>query len=87
VAAIPSLHAGYALLFSLYLWRMVPRWSRPVLAVYPVAMAFALVYTGEHYVVDCVAGWLYAIVTFVAINYVFDRRERRAVVPAPALAD
>jgi membrane-associated phospholipid phosphatase len=50
-------------------------------------MSFALVYTGEHYVVDCVAGWLYAIVTFVAINYVFDRRERRAVVPAPALAD
>jgi membrane-associated phospholipid phosphatase len=87
VAAMPSLHAGYAVLFSLYLWRLVPRWVRPVLAVYPVAMSFALVYTGEHYIVDCIAGWVYAIVTFVAVNYVFDRRRRRAVAPAPALAD
>ena len=62
-----------ALLLSLYLWRIVPRWARPVLAVYPVAMAWALVYTGEHYVVDCVAGWVYAVVVFVGVNLVFDR--------------
>jgi membrane-associated phospholipid phosphatase len=85
VAAMPSLHAGFALLFSLYLWRIVPRFVRPVLAVYPLAMGFALVYAGEHYVVDCIAGWVYATITFVAVNYVFDWRERR--VPAPALAD
>ncbi len=28
VAAMPSLHAGFALLITLYLWRLVPRWSR-----------------------------------------------------------
>jgi membrane-associated phospholipid phosphatase len=50
-------------------------------------MSFALVYTGEHYVVDCIAGAAYAIVTFVAVNYVFDRRGRRATATAPALAD
>jgi len=76
VAAMPSLHAGYALLFSMFLWPIVPRWARPLLAVYPVAMAWALVYTGEHYVVDCLAGWLYAIVAYVAVNEVFDRRSR-----------
>ena len=36
VAAMPSLHAAFALLFSLYLWRLVPRWWRPLLALYPV---------------------------------------------------
>ena len=78
VAAMPSLHAGYALLLSLYFWRPAPRWARPLLALYPVAMAWALVYTGEHYVVDCVAGWIYAVAVFVGVNAVLDRREAAA---------
>ncbi len=82
VAAMPSLHAGYALLLSLFLWSVVPRWVRPLLAVYPLAMAFALVYLGEHYLVDCVAGWIYAVVAFVAVNVVFARRDQRTIVTA-----
>ena len=87
VAAMPSLHAAYALLIALYLWRLVPAWSRVLLALYPPAMAFALVYSGEHYVVDIVAGWIYAAVVFVACNWAFDRRHAHAsaapvVVPA-----
>jgi membrane-associated phospholipid phosphatase len=62
VAAVPSLHAAYTLLFSLTLWRLVPRWARTLLAAYPVAMAFALVYTAEHYLVDVLLGWVYALV-------------------------
>jgi membrane-associated phospholipid phosphatase len=87
VAAMPSLHAGYALLIVLYLWRLVPRWSRPLLALYPPAMAFSLVYSGEHYVVDCVAGWAYAVTTFVAVNLVYEYRARRVTALEPALAD
>ena len=87
VAAMPSLHAAYALLVALYLWRLVPRWARPLLALYPPAMAFALVYSGEHYVVDCVAGWVYATATFVAVNLWFERRARRVPALEPALAD
>jgi len=74
VAAMPSLHAGYAMLFALFFWSLTPWWGKPVIALYPLAMAFALVYTGEHYVVDCVAGWIYAIVAFVVVNAIFDRR-------------
>jgi membrane-associated phospholipid phosphatase len=87
VAAMPSLHAGYALLVTLYLWRLVPRWGRALLAAYPPAMAFALVYSGEHYVVDCLAGWVYATVAFVAVNLWFERRSRRVLALEPALAD
>jgi hypothetical protein len=68
VAAIPSLHAAYSLLITLYLWRLVPRWARIPLALYPIAMAFALVYSGEHYFIDCVVGWIYAVVVFVAVE-------------------
>ena len=87
VAAMPSLHAGYSLLIVLYLWRLVPRWWRPLLALYPPVMAFSLVYTGEHYVVDCVAGWAYAVATFVAVNLVFEYRARRVTALEPAYAD
>jgi hypothetical protein len=87
VAAMPSLHAAYALLVALYLWRLVPRWARAPLALYPLAMTFALVYSGEHYVADCVVGWLYALVAFAAVNVVADRAHVRAAEPAAALAD
>jgi membrane-associated phospholipid phosphatase len=87
VAAMPSLHSAFALLFSLYLWRLVPRYVRPVLALYPVVMSLALVYLGEHYVIDCVAGWVYAAVAFVSVNWAFERRARRALRLEPAPAD
>jgi membrane-associated phospholipid phosphatase len=59
VAAMPSLHGGYSFLFSLFLWQYARR-TRWLLLAYPVAMAFTLVYSGEHYVIDILAGWLYA---------------------------
>jgi|SRR5579884_309820 len=87
VAAMPSLHAGYALLLALFLWRMVPWWARPLLALYPAAMAFSLVYGGEHYVVDCIAGWAYAVVTYVAVEHAFAWRAQRRTYLEPVLAD
>ncbi|MDX6475913.1 MAG: hypothetical protein QOH95_1424, partial [Gaiellaceae bacterium] len=87
VAAMPSLHAAYALLIALYLWRIVPRWARVPLALYPPAMAFALVYSGEHYVVDCIAGWAYAVAAFVGVNLWFERRAKRELALEPVLAD
>lgn len=59
VAALPSLHGGYSFLFTLFLWPFAKR-SRWMLAAYPVAMGFTLVYSGEHYVTDILLGWLYA---------------------------
>lgn len=60
IAAMPSLHAGSALLVALFLWPSVASWWRAGLVGYAVAMAVTLVYTGEHYVVDVVAGWAVA---------------------------
>ena len=65
VAAMPSLHAGAALLVALFLWRTVGSAARVALGAYAVAMALTLVYTGEHYVVDVAAGWVVAVVAIV----------------------
>ena len=90
VAAMPSLHEAYAVLLTLYVWRYMPRLARPLLALYPFAMAFALVYGGEHYVVDLLAGAVYATVTFVGVNWLFDRRRVRELAGigmAPSLGE
>ena len=39
----------------------------------PAAMAFALVYTAEHYVVDILLGWAYALVAVWVVHRVADR--------------
>jgi hypothetical protein len=72
VAAVPSLHAAYTLLFTLFLWRLAPRWGRQLLALYPLAMAFALVYTAEHYVFDILHGWAYTLVAVWVVGRVAD---------------
>jgi hypothetical protein len=87
VAAVPSLHAAYTLLITLFLWKLVPRWGRVLLFLYPWAMAFALVYTSEHYFVDILLGWIYCAIAFVAVKVAADRlaeRRKREPEPAPA---
>jgi PAP2 superfamily len=83
VAAVPSLHAAYTLLIVLFLWRSAGRF-RPLLALYPVAMAFALVYFAEHYLADILLGWIYAVFAFWTVNVVADRLAQRRAQPEPA---
>jgi hypothetical protein len=78
VAAVPSLHAAYTLLFTLFLWHLAPRWARPLLAAYPLAMAFALVYSAEHYVFDILLGWAYTVVGVWVVNRLAARRRSRS---------
>ena len=74
VGALPSEHAAYPLLFLLLFWAAAsPRW-RVVLVAYAAAMAFVLVYFAEHYVFDIVAGYVYAVVAFVVVGRILDRR-------------
>jgi PAP2 superfamily len=74
VAAVPSLHAAYAMLIALVFWPQVRRAWRPLLVAYPLAMAFALVYTAEHYVSDVLVGWAYAAIAYFAVEAIARRR-------------
>ena len=83
VAAVPSLHAAYTLLITIFLWRWAPRWARPLLVAYPLAMAFALVYTAEHYLVDILLGWAYTLAAFWVVSRVADRNRVKTSYTTP----
>jgi hypothetical protein len=68
VAAIPSLHAAYPLMLLMFCWSWVGRWARAGLIAYVMAMAFTLVYTGEHYFADILVGWVYAVGAYTAVT-------------------
>ncbi|WP_019972546.1 phosphatase PAP2 family protein [Mycobacterium sp. 141] len=77
VAAIPSLHAGLTAAVSAFLWNRVNRGWRPVLVGYVLIMAFTLVYTAEHYVIDILLGWALAAVVVTVLNRYEARRSAR----------
>ncbi len=78
-AAIPSLHAGYAFLCFLFVvtiaWKTRWRWLALFGgAIYPLAQSFAVVYTGNHYVIDLLLGYAYAGVALGGIWWLWRRR-------------
>ena len=78
VAAIPSLHAGVAAMVAIFFWRRIHwRW-RPLLVGYALIMAFALVYSAEHYVIDILLGWAFAVIVLIVVGYLEARRSRFA---------
>ena len=75
VAAIPSLHAAYPLLLLLFACRFFgPR--ALVLAPYVLGVWVAVIYMGEHYVFDVVAGAMYSAAAFVLTDHVLVRLRR-----------
>jgi membrane-associated phospholipid phosphatase len=62
-AAMPSLHSALTVLVVLALWRW--RKLRAPAVLYLVAMWFALVYCGEHYVIDLLVGAALAVTAWL----------------------
>jgi hypothetical protein len=55
--AMPSLHIAWAVWCTLVLWRLSARvWVRVLAVVYPCLTTFAVLATGNHYVLDVFAG-------------------------------
>jgi membrane-associated phospholipid phosphatase len=86
VAAMPSLHFAMTTLIVIALWRH--RWLRIGAILYAAAMGFALIYGGEHYAVDELAGAVTAVAAWIAVNRLLDFRTSRiraSVTTAPAV--
>jgi membrane-associated phospholipid phosphatase len=67
VAAMPSLHMAVSFAILLIAFRV--NWFLGALAlVYNAAMAFSLVYLGEHYVVDIVAGIIVTLSVYAVLS-------------------
>ncbi len=68
VAAMPSLHTAFALFVVVFFLPAVRRRWWALLLSYPLAMTFTLVYSGEHYIIDVLVGWLYVGGTFLVVG-------------------
>jgi membrane-associated phospholipid phosphatase len=86
VAAMPSLHSAFPFMMMLLFWHKGWRWRIPF-GLYALAMAFTLVYGGEHFWVDVFAGWAYALIVYALASLWWRRRERRAAEKAAAGSD
>jgi hypothetical protein len=84
VAAMPSLHAGFALFVpAFFLPRVRRRWW-PALLAFPATMLLTLVYFGEHWIVDGLAGWLLVGIVFLIWHRVERLAHRRTATRAIA---
>jgi hypothetical protein len=87
VAALPSLHAALPMLAAVVLWGR-RRWLDALLGCYVLAMAWALVYGGEHFLFDIWLGWAYALAVGVTARVLVRRRYAiEPIVPATASDD
>jgi membrane-associated phospholipid phosphatase len=78
-AAMPSMHAAYPFLGSLFAARVFGRRALP-LFVYTLCVWFSIVYLGEHYVVDIIGGIVFALAAYFgedAISGWWGRRQAR----------
>ena len=81
-AAFPSLHAAFPALAAVYAW---PRFRALAigLLVWTAAVVLSIVYLGEHYVVDALAGFVYVAAATMIVE-AFSRWRARRVTPAVA---
>lgn len=76
IAAMPSEHAAFPMLFFLFLRR---QYGRPayLLLLYLAALTFSVLYLGQHYFIDVIMGFLYAGVAYAGVVYLAPFLSRR----------
>ena len=86
VAAMPSLHASFALIVpAFFLPWIKPRWLKAVVLLFPVLMLTSLVYLAEHWVIDGLVGWAIVGGSFLFWNRFEDRQRRNRAQRALAM--
>jgi membrane-associated phospholipid phosphatase len=64
VAAVPSLHSACSTLFSMLIFKLYGKKWGALSLLYPILIYIGVVYEGEHYFFDVVAGILYAVAAY-----------------------
>ncbi len=92
LAAVPSLHFGYSLLVGVGVYALAQRrWVRLLGVTYPLFMLYTIVATGNHFVLDAVAGAVVVAAAWFAARFLLGeaaqpqpqpQRQRSAVVSA-----
>ena len=77
-AAVPSLHAAFPLVCLLTCWLCrLPRWLTTALALNVAAVSFSVVYTGDHYVIDVLVGFMYGAAAVLLVRRLLGAEARQ----------
>jgi membrane-associated phospholipid phosphatase len=80
-AAFPSLHAAYPALATVYAWARYRALGIGLL-LWTAGVLLSIVYLGEHYVVDALAGFVYVAAAAFIVEWFNRWRRRRGATPA-----
>ena len=72
-AAMPSLHFSWTVILGVLFWRSFPGWYRFIGVAYPFLTFFAIVLTGNHFILDAIAGGALAVFSFGVVSAVQPR--------------
>jgi hypothetical protein len=64
-AAMPSLHFSWTVIFGVLFWRTGPWYLKLLGVFYPTMTFFAITITGNHYIVDAIAGVVMVVIVFL----------------------
>jgi PAP2 superfamily len=74
-AAMPSLHIAWAVWCTFGLWRLSSRhWVRALAVCYPFLTGLAVLSTGNHFLLDALAGLLTCLVSMAIVDALHARR-------------
>ena len=73
VAAVPSLHAAYAVLFAIIIAKLFGKKWGLLASVYPVILCLGVIYQGEHYVIDVILGIIYAFGAYYLVQWAYPK--------------
>lgn len=77
LAAMPSLHIAWAVWCTVVVWRICARrWVRALAVLYPFVTAFAVLATGNHYVLDLLGGLLTIAASLLCVRLLEGRLRR-----------
>jgi len=83
VAAVPSLHAGFAVGVAYGIVKYArTTWMKALGVLYPVGVVLTIVVTGNHFILDAVAGVLVMMIGFMAASRLTGRKSRAILEPA-----
>jgi membrane-associated phospholipid phosphatase len=86
VAAVPSLHAAYAALLSIVVFKLFGKKWGTLTLIYPFLICLGTVYLGEHYAFDAILGIGYAFGAYFAGLWMFGHILSKAKYYIPKVA-
>lgn len=82
VAAMPSLHAAYPWITMLFAIKFFGK-KGLIFVPYNAALWFAVIYLGQHWVIDIIGGITLASATFILMHFVWPRLQQSRVLEIP----